>query len=210
MKKLSLLIALILCATIGAVYAGWAYNDPTKTMTADEEIFFTMDAAKQEGTQGTIEIVHNFKMKIVPLLDKDPSSTQANANHTTALQFCEISEAATPMADDAATITITFKPNASADGDVKQNGPNATYYFKSSADMKYDGNDIFSYTVVESAPQTIDWGEPNESGVFTVVLKAADFISIDSIYLSDIAEFNTYRGQVLGKTVMLYVNEVAD
>ena len=206
MKKLSLLIALILCATIGGVYAAWAYNDPTKTMVADEEIIFSMDAAIQEGTQGTIEITHNFKFKIVPLLDKDPTSQNPNANHTTAIQFYTIAENPVAMADDEATITITFTPNASADGDVKENGPSADFFFKMDADMKYNGEDIITFGATETAKEDIVW-EKQEDGSFVAVLLAKDYISIAETYLSDIEEFNTYRDATFGRTVLMFVNE---
>ncbi len=206
MKKLSLLIALILCATIGGVYAAWAYNDPTKTMVADEEVIFSMDNAVQEGTQGTIDISHNFKFKIVPLLDKDPTNQNPNANHITAIQFTTIAENPEVMADDQATITITFTPNASADGAVKENGPSANFYFKMDADMKYNGEDIITFRATETAPEDIVW-EKQADGSFVAVLLAKDYITIAETYLSDIQEFTTYRNATIGRTVIMQVNE---
>lgn len=215
MKKLSTLIAMILCVTIGAVYAGWAYSKPgEKIATYEDEAFVTMDSAEEKGSQGTFNITHNFKMKIVPLADKEPSTNVPNANHVTALQFYTIAENAEVMPDENALITIKFTPNASADVDIKKYGPDANLYLIDSTvlttvgkPMQYDDKDIFDYEYTQAAPLTVDWGEPDAEGVFTVTLKAAEVISLsEQFYLGSIEEFGDFKA-ALGGNVKVVISD---
>ena len=64
MKKLSLLIAMILCATIGGVYAAWNYALTDDIADAFEEIKISVEDAELTGSNGTYKITSNFKLVI--------------------------------------------------------------------------------------------------------------------------------------------------
>jgi len=58
MKKLTLLVALILCVTIGGVYAAWTYTGNTMG-TASRSLSHGMATATTEGNVGLYKIEHN-------------------------------------------------------------------------------------------------------------------------------------------------------
>lgn len=61
MKKLSVLIALVLCVTIGGVYAAWTYTNPTADLTDRHfEQLITISAAIEEGAAGEYAIETNI------------------------------------------------------------------------------------------------------------------------------------------------------
>lgn len=217
MKKLSLLIAMILCVTIGGVYAAWAYSDPNaKIQDATAEILVTMDDATKDGAQGTFNATANFKIKIDPLADVDPTTEVPNANHVTAIQFYERGENGAVMLAEDATITLTFTPSPSADMDIKANGPTAYYYLIDSTavldannTMKYEGENIFTYSATKTNMVTIDWGTPDADGVFTVVLKAKDLISLtQNFLLGDLDAHATFQASLSGN-IKFVVTETA-
>ena len=93
MKKLSLLIAMILCVTIGGVYATWTYTQNTDV--ADEAVNVNMNLTDvaYSGSYGT------YKVDTTGLsLTIDPKT---GTTHTTALYA-------------TGSIVITFTPNSVA------------------------------------------------------------------------------------------------
>ena len=58
MKKISVLITLILCVTIGGVYAAWAYTGSTVS-SVDKTVSHGMTTATTDGDVGILEVVQN-------------------------------------------------------------------------------------------------------------------------------------------------------
>lgn len=126
MKKLSLLVALFMCLTIGGVYATWTYSGTNDITDALTEAKVTIANATQEGSNGIYEIKSNLALVV----------DQKNDAHEAELKF---------ESNDGAPIylTITFTPTAIAPETVKKEGVRSELYYDTTTDMQYDGRAIF-------------------------------------------------------------------
>ena len=182
MKKLGILIALILCVTIGGVYATWTYTQNTDV--ADETINMTMNLTDvaYSGSYGTYKInTDSLKLNIDP---------KEGSTHTTALYI-------------DGEIIITFTPNSVAPEFVKENGVDSTFKFGlTNTNWTYDDGDGAKtlITLAHEGAETITWGEPDDNGVFTYIITAkalAEHITLAEFNLDTKVkydEFNTVLG----------------
>ena len=167
MKKLGLLFAMILCVTIGGVYATWTYTQNTDL--ADETLNMTMNLTDvaYSGSYGTYKInTESLKMKIDPKED---------TTHITALYI-------------EGDIIITFTPTSVAPQSVKDNGVASTYKFGlSNANWTYDDGTGATklITLAHDEAESITPWEKQADGTFTFNLSASEL----SQHIS-LAEFN--------------------
>ncbi len=160
MKKLGLLMAMVTAVTVGGVYATWTYTQNTDV--ADETVNMTMNLTRVEysGSYGT----YNVNTEGVTMsIDPKPGTT-----HTTALTI-------------TGDIVITFTPNSVAPQTVKENGVASTFQFALTnpnwvfdADTTDEAPAVAIVTLEHSDKEAIDWGEPDEKGVFTFTITAAE------------------------------------
>ena len=151
MKKISVLITLILCVTIGGVYAAWAYTGSTVS-SVDRTVSHGLTTATTDGDVGILEVVHN---------DVDVSIDQtAVGNYLAKLVI-------------TGSITVKFTPNAGAPTDVVNNAisAKATLYTKNAAANAYEGSEIY----VSPADSYVDlvW-EKQTDGSFLATVSAAE------------------------------------
>ena len=151
MKKISVLITLILCVTIGGVYAAWAYTGSTVS-SVDRTVSHGLTTATTDGDVGILEVVHN---------DVDVSIDQtAEGNYLAKLVI-------------TGSITVKFTPNAGAPTDVVNNAisAKATLYTKNAAANAYEGSEIY----VSPADSYVDlvW-EKQLDGSFLATVTAAE------------------------------------
>ncbi len=179
MKKLGLLFAMILCVTIGGVYATWTYTQNTDV--ADETINMTMNLTDvaYSGSYGTYKIdTTSLKLKIDP---------KVNTTHTTALYI-------------EGEIVITFTPNSVAPEKIKKEGVASTFKFGlTNSNWIYEDKNIVA--LAHSDAENITWGQPDAQGVFTFIITAEDLsehITLTEFILDTKAKydsFNTALGQ---------------
>lgn len=157
MKKISILIALMLCITIGGVYATWTYTQTTDV--ADESVGAAMNltGVAYAGSYGTYEID-----KSTLALTIDPKN---GTSHTTALQV-------------AGEIVVTFTPSNVAPVEIKESGVPTTFSFTLSNDAWTfdDTHGEGSKNVIalrHSGSHDVVW-QPQDDGTFTFTLSAAD------------------------------------
>ena len=195
MKKLSILIALILCVTIGGVYATWVYSqsDDVADITGAKAI--TMTEATFTGTYGTYHVDTSSLSMVV-----DPKE---GTTHTTALKI-------------DGNLVIGFTPNTYAPEEVKQNGVASTFAFSlSNANWQYNGQTIMT---VDTEKHNITW-TPDGSGAFTFTISAAElanYIRLTEFTLDTKVEYDAYdavltEGQIVvsisdGKNASTIVN----
>ncbi|MBO5889328.1 MAG: hypothetical protein J6Q58_04235 [Clostridia bacterium] len=109
MKKLSLFIALILCVTIGGVYATWYYANSQNEIAHDVTLAVGIDYSFT-GTSGTLRIVVEDSLtpfKVEPI-DEDNYKAQLVNNKAAKL---------------------VFTPYTNASNDIKNNGIDVYWYF---------------------------------------------------------------------------------
>lgn len=142
MKKLSLLISLILCITIGGVYATWQYANTEAKIEHDVSLAVGMDyTAKGSAGEFKIEMADSLTPFIVDQESEDSYKAVLRA---------------------ANSIYITFTPNANSTGEIIANGIDAYLYFTDGiglADYKYGETQIFTYKKGNGATNAIKIGK---------------------------------------------------
>lgn len=225
MKKIKMLIALILCVTIGGVYATWLYADKNDVYDQKDVISVAMSTATSAGAYGDFTAKVNFKISIEPLKDVDPDTTVANANHIAAIQYLNLDGTPMTMVEgDVPTITFTFKPNESASKEIKENGVDAWYYLIDStaeaaagSHMEYDEDGagaiapvhIFKYGATKEAMTKISWGEADATGLFTFTVVVTDAIlDLTQDFLLDThAKYNIFNSAISGNSIVVNITD---
>ena len=128
MKKLSLLIALIVCVTIGGVYATWSYAGTNDIVDGAKEIVVTLESATLSGENGH----YSFDTNLVMTIDQESKSSH---------------KAVLTMNDDA-YLKIIFTPADNATVDIKGNGVASKFKFTTTTTMQYkvDADNNYSAT----------------------------------------------------------------
>ena len=178
MKKLGLLIAMIICITIGGVYATWTYTQNTDV--ADEAVNMNMNLTDvaYSGSYGTYKVdTTNFSLSIDP---------KAGTTHTTALYV-------------TGNVIITFTPNSVAPADVKENAVPTTYTFSlANPSWKYEGEDVI--TINHAEKHDVTWTD-NGDGTFSFIITADEFaghVTLTEFELDTKLKYDAYNA-VLGQ-----------
>ena len=209
MKKLSLLVALFMCLTIGGVYATWSYAGTNDIADSFAEAKVTIADTELTGANGTYKIESNLALVI----------DQANEKHEAKLVF---------ESNDGKPIhlTVTFTPATNAPQDVKKGAVPSEIYFGVTTAMQYkidaagnydkDGTptDIFAFTNSGNGKldNTFTWvpGELVEGSTefyktFTYTLNADQLqeqIKLSQTFVLDTkAEHDAFRECLVGNIV---------
>lgn len=186
MKKLSLLIALVLCVTIGGVYATWVYSqsDDVADITGAKAV--TMTEATFTGTYGTY---HVDTTQLTMVVDPKEGTT-----HTTALKI-------------TGNLVISFTPNTYAPETVKNSGVASTFAFSlSNADWKYNGSNIMT---VDTNKHNITW-TPAGDGTFTYTITAAElanYITLTEFTLDTKVDYDEYDAVLTNGQIVVSVSD---
>lgn len=142
MKKLSALLALILCVTIGGVYATWQYANTDAKIEHDVMLAVGMDY-ETTGSAG------EFKIEVADSLTPLKVEPATDGSYTATLVA-------------PAKIYLTFTPSANSTDEIIANGIDAYMYFTDAAgiaDYKYDGTQIFTYEKGNGATNAVKIGK---------------------------------------------------
>lgn len=194
MKKLSTLIAIILIATIGGVYATWNYAGTTKDIGVQENKTVTLENAVLDGAAGTYTLTHNIaSINITPNNQEDKLATIV----------------ATYTSGDKPVFTLTFDaaPNA---GVIRDEALASYVYFGTERDFSWDWGEeitdtnLFVFANGKTSPMTINvydednaqepaWNKVQE-GKFTCEItfnSITDIINFaHDLYLPEINDYN--------------------
>ena len=138
MKKLSLLIALMLCVTIGGVYATWSYAGTNDIADGFAEAKITIADVEYTKANGTYSITSNLVLT-VDQTDVD--------DHTAKLVFS--SNDSQPI-----YLKVTFTPALNAPAEIKNNAVPSELYFGTTTAMEYkmDANGNYDANVATATP----------------------------------------------------------
>lgn len=219
MKKLSALIALLVCVTIGGVYATWTYSDTNDIADVQKEITVTMPDATLSGANGVYKIETDLAITIDQKDAKD---------HTAVLKFSENSK-----------ITVTFTVADFAPNTIKEHGLDTKLYFGTSKDatggmvykmdaagnysatgtatpifnFKYNASNMLNIKCLHEAGEgDAKWTRSEVDGVitFTYVLsldEIAEIITLSQNFVLDIHdEYRAFRDATTG-TVICFVTD---
>ena len=150
MKKLSLLIASLLCVTIGGVYATWYYASSGKVESQHTHFALGITGTDTAGTYGNyyINVNTNIKMWV------DPAGTTQELSHKTALYFgSETDNVVTEADNDAVMVTLKYVPGENMPATDFNNGIITKWSLKTSIALDawtFGGEQIFEDVVTTS------------------------------------------------------------
>ena len=193
MKKLSVLIALALCITIGGVYAAWTYatgNVTNNTNLSDISVGMEVEKNSSKGTL-TAEFSQTPNFSVEP----DTGNVPKLQNNDTDVK-----------------LVITFTPDDAAEPDVKTHGIDVTVTLSASGFGQYNsGTDVISVKTAQIDISKGDWTVSD--GVLTYEITSDTIIgclSVDNTKaLTTATEAETFRAAVTsGKiTINISANE---
>ena len=158
MKKLSILVALLLCITIGGVYATWTYSGAIATQS-HKHMSVNLATATETNPKGIITNVYNS----MDVLINDGGSYVAVAQFSGKMGFI-------------------FTPAVGSDSSVIQNGIKMAFKVEQHTPLKYNGNNIFNVTV--TTPTVLGNGTKITSTNATTLNTEIDLSAyIDSFYI---------------------------
>lgn len=188
MKKLSTLIAILLIATIGGVYATWTYSQGAAVMP--ETVFFDsvteITGAVQTNAKGVVEIVSN---DIEIVIDDSNNNHKAEWNMT-------------------GEIVVKFTPNVGADEDVVLDGIDLKWNLLTTnkegvVAWAYDNKKIFYVDTTAVVLSKTDANE--ESGSFVWTITANDLMEKLTFNSNEASDINP-----AGADTDLYLPTVED
>ena len=216
MKKLSVLIALLLCVTISGVYATWTYvNTSTDIYDASKEVLVELEDATTDGAAGTFSITTNLGLKI----DQKEYGPEEKNLHEAELEYYSTNS-------EPIYLTVTFTPSLNASEDIRNNGVPAELYFTTTTEMSYYADDngklvgpengtskkIFSFSNPSNNVfnENIDWNK-NVDGTFSVTYTECDLRSMitlnGDIILDTKADYDHFATEHLQGTISVHVTD---
>ncbi|MBQ4120882.1 MAG: hypothetical protein IJD35_02585 [Clostridia bacterium] len=201
MRRLNVLIALLLCITVGGVYATWTYAGTNDIADAFAEAKVTIANAELTGANGTYKIESNLVLTI----------DQLNTDHEAALLFSSNNS-------EAIFLRVTFTPADNAPQNIKDNAVPSELYFGTTTTMEYkidaEGNysadgtptSIFTFTNASDGvfSPNVTWNE-EEDGSFTYTLDETALkaqIALSQTFVQDLkSEHDAFREVLNGNIV---------
>lgn len=163
MKKLSALIAMVLCLTIGGVYAAWTYTNPDADITDEKfEQLVIIPSATAAGAAGEYEIITNITGMTI---DQLGTNDQDKDFHTAVLNY-------TTKDGEAPYIKFTLKLRENTGSDIFDT-LESTYEITVVGASEYKTKSIFVDKVAGTT--VIDW----------------DYDDINDIYYYEITDLST-------------------
>jgi len=172
MKKLSVLIALALCLTIGGVYAAWNYSQ-----------------GNVQTAYGNIAVGQNHQISITEAItDNSKGTISVDATN---LKFV-IDDTGSHVAGLTITgsVKVSFTPNPGADEEVATNGIPLKFVLNASDEWKYGGNKIFE---VNSAEQIINSGNRVKTEIEILASTFESLITLNDVTLDEFEDYENFH-----------------
>lgn len=192
MKKLSILVALILCVTIGGVYATWTYPG---TSVAEYKIPLTHQMAGVDfsGSAGVYEVTSNTLAYTIDQKATGDYTPVMSLSGSVSFTFTAHNQ----ISDSALTAALT---------------PTVTIYTEDLSSATYGGNAIF--TVNSSFSLTLDEDNWTQSGnVYTYTIQASELAGAitlnDGFYLDTHDEYLAFQAAQMKAIFRLNVKAAA-
>lgn len=187
MKKLSLLVALILCVTIGGVYATWTYaGNEIKEQNAT--LTNKMGEVVLSGAAGAYHFSDNtLRFTVEP---EDGTYTP------------------TLVASGSATLKFSAEPTISPDALAKALAATITVEATDLTNAVYNGKQI--YTLTDNFKITLNensWTKSDNN--YTYTINATDLlnaVSIEDFELNNVAQYDTFTAEQRKAVFRVYVN----
>ena len=190
MKKITVLLALIICVTVGSVYAAWTYTNPAADITDQlHKTLITIDAATEEGAAGTYAIDTN-----ITAISIDQAGANSNGDdfHKAMLNYTT-SDGQAPYVK----FTLTLKNNTGSD---IFNTLTSTYKIGiEDVAGQYNGQDIFIDKI--AGEKVIEWAPGEEVDTYVCTVELDDEIALNDFVLASKGEHTAFTA-ALGNPVL--------
>lgn len=193
MKKLSLLIAMILCVTIGGVYATWVYTGDENVADVSEPITINLEDPANGGAHGTYTLKKDLNGAETFIRIDD-----TNNDHIAEL-VCR------------GTIRIEFTPAPLAPDEIKNGEFDSWVYFTTNIDtLTFDGQKIFedfTHTDKDTGIK-ITWTVQDGKLVCDLTDYLIDEINLaTSIKLDSLADYNRFATAIEFAKINVHVTD---
>lgn len=218
MKKLSVLIAMILCVTIGGVYASWTYSSATDEITGSSSVGLSLSAATQAGAAGSFAVTENVASLEISETSPTDKTAVLDVRYATAT-------------DTGVKISIEFVPAATANDAFKTKGVKTYIYIGTNDNIKVtniDEEEVDLFTFAHGKDNAIvineklGTGETAEDGKYywedaangtfkcEITLALEDFVSLANFKLQNINDYQefyeTMKGTKDGATADIHIH----
>ncbi len=192
MKKLSVLIAMILCVTIGGVYAAWTYTNPSADITDEKlEQLITISTATEEGAAG----VYNVETNVTAM-----SIEQAGAEGVAAGEDFHLAKLQYTTADGQAPyIKFTLKLAENTGSDIFDTLKTTYTITVEDVATQYGGQDIF--VDLKAGNTEIVWEYDDAEDVYYYEVLLENEIAINQFILASKPEHTAFVA-ALGRPVL--------
>ena len=193
MRKLSLLMALLLCVTVGGVYATWTYYDTTADVfDASAEIKVELADVSSSGASGSYSMSTNLALVI----------DQKNEDHEAELKFISNN-------GEAIHLTLVFKPSDNASSTIKQNGIPTELFWTTTTEMLYEGTPIFTFTNPSNGTfeENVTWTQDTDENGDEILVATYDeatlksMITLNHVKLDEKAKYDAFKACLTGNIV---------
>lgn len=187
-KRLSLLIAICICVTVGGVYATWIYTQQNDVADQHQHLSVALTESTFDGNYGTYHL--DYTGLTISIDQKEVG------DHTAVLKI-------------TGQITVTFTPGMNAPETVKEHGIATTVAFGTSIEQetwKYGETQIFT---VDTTEKDVDW-TAQADGTFTYVITAeevAEIIQLGDITLDTQAKYNAFNTELAKGKIGITVSD---
>ena len=207
MKKISLLVAILLVATIGGVYATWNYAGVATDIGIHTNQAITLENAVQNGQAGTYTLTTNLTaINIAPNTQEDKIATLVP----------------TPGNTDI-VLTLKFQPTINAGEDIETNALLSYVYFGTEREFTWKGNPMFTFAngkakpiIIREADETPNegeykWTKPSQDADYFICEITLPFEKViafaQTIQLPTIDDYNNFLAALGGAhSIMMHLH----
>ena len=193
MRKLSLLMALLLCVTVGGVYATWTYYDTTADVfDASAEIKVELADVSSSGASGSYSMSTNLALVI----------DQKDDEHNAELKFVSNN-------GEAIHLTLVFKPSDKASATIKQDGIPTELYWTTTTEMAYEGTPIFTFSNPSNGifAENVTWTQSTDEHGDVILVATYDetalksMITLNDFKLDEKTKYDAFKACLNGNIV---------
>ena len=215
MKKLSGLIALLMCIVIGGVYANWAYAQTDDIPDKYVELNITIPDAVIEGENGVYEITSTAQFVVRELEGSDRATelvVEPTADATEAklmVKFTPTEAATIQIKENAVPTEIAFKPTAHPKFKATKDADSDYYHYDATNGEEVEiltyknlANGEFNANVQWTAKRAIEGDETSAIQYFYAEYDAAwllEQVSLTKVFVLDNQQaYNAFAEAVRG------------
>ena len=183
MKKLSVLIALALCLTIGGAYAAWTYSTGAVANASVTDIKVGMEV-DEVGSKGTLSATFTPSYEVVPSevggVKNIPSLKNNDTTQNLVIKFVPGADAEQDVKDNAIAISVTLSVGTDFTGTkheitytivITENTTHGSEHAAGSWVEETDG----SFTITITSDTVLSWMKVDSSKALTDVKNAEAF-----------------------------------